>query len=274
MALDARSTSSGDWSYVSEGGATMVFSYVGSQNVNFSGMVLRLRKAPLSDLQGVGPSLSEDEAYAAELDDPSIAFQMRVTSRLIPSEHLPRLLACRVSYDLLSSLSRSSASLRPAERSLKDTIDTRKRRAVLATDLVGFEKAKDDSTPHSFAVEIKPKWGFLPNPEYLSPELRDVKTKYSRFLMHSYYRSLSKTDDTPDAELSRYDPLDLFSGNEERIKLAVESLWDAWISSAGSANNLKIFVGGKTVSPTPTQVWQPFRYSRICMLNRWVSLVG
>lgn len=259
MSLDARATSSDDWRYVSEGGATMVFSYIGSQSEDFSGMVLRLRKAHLSDLQNVGPSLSEDEEYAAELDDPTIAFQMHVTSRLLPPEHLPRLLACRVSYDLLSSLSRTSALLRPAERSLKDTIDARRRRAVLATDLVGFGKSEADSAPRSFAVEIKPKWAFLPNPTYLSPDLRDVKTKYSRFVMHSHYRSVSKTDDDSNAGLSTYDPLDLFSRKEERIKLAVESLWDSWISSGGSTNNLKVFVGGKTISPLPTlQVWGHF----------------
>lgn len=256
MTLDARVTSGDDWSYVSEGGATMVFSYVGRQSEDFSGMVLRLRKAPLSDLQDVGPSLSEDGEYAVEPDDPSIAFQMRVTSRLLPPEHLPRLAACRVSYNLLSSLSDSSALSRPSDRSLKDTIDTRRRRAVLATDLVGFEGAEEGIEPRRFAVEIKPKWAFLPNPKYLSPELRDVKTRYSRFVMHSYYRSVSKTDDDPNTELSTYNPLDLFSGKEERIKLAVESLWDSWISSGGSANNLKIFVGGKTLSPSSTlQVW-------------------
>lgn len=254
MTIDARKTSASDWRYVSEGGATIVFSYVGAANDKFSGMVLRLRKTSLSDLTDIAPSAnaSEDDEYEAEADDPTIAFQIRITARLIPLKHLPRLLPCRVSYDLLVSLSRSSTLLRSTERTLKDAIDTRRRRAVLATDLVGFEISQDlDGVgPRSFAVEIKPKWAFLPNPKYLSLETRQVKTRYNRFVMHSYYRTLSTNGTDPDA-MSTYDPLDLFSEDEKRIGVAVRSLWDSWIGSDGRANNLKVFVGGKTVSPAP-----------------------
>ena len=47
-----------------------------------------------------------------------------------------------------------------------------------------------------------------------------------------------------------YCPLDLFSGEEERIKHAISNLWDAWITSDGAINNLKIFVRGNLIKPS------------------------
>jgi inositol-pentakisphosphate 2-kinase len=46
-----------------------------------------------------------------------------------------------------------------------------------------------------------------------------------------------------------YCPLDLFSGKEERVRKALESLWNSWIENDGQINNLKIFVGGRTITP-------------------------
>lgn len=260
MSLDARGTSPSDWRYVSEGGATIVFSYVGIQIAEFAGMVLRLRKAKLASIPSSLSSLSpppaseQDKEFAREEEDPTILFQERVTSRLITLEHLPKLVSCRVSYELLSALRDASDFVRPKERTLIDGIDTRKRRAVLATDLVGFPSAPSlihsdqpaKSVIHSFAVEIKPKWAFLPNPEYLSPETKHVKTNHSRFTMHSHYRAVEVGKESAGDGL--YDPLDLFSGDRGRVAKAIGALWDAWAGSGDSVvNNLKIFVDGRTI---------------------------
>lgn len=247
MLVDARKTTATDWRYVSEGGATIVFSYTGAES-DPGGMVLRLRKAPVVEIESIQPptnAQAEDSEFSAEPDDPTILFQSRVTSHLVPPAHLPRLVSCRVSHALLSSLSVLSNSLRPPERTRKDAIDTRKRRAVLATDLIGHDAL-------SFAVEIKPKWAFLPNTAFLSPETRDVKAKYGRFVMHSYYRTTE--DDKDQDATSTYDPLELFSGDEKRVRTAVEALWDSWVDSGGAANNLKIFIAGKTIRPSQPEV--------------------
>ncbi|KAF8310583.1 hypothetical protein DL93DRAFT_2169626, partial [Clavulina sp. PMI_390] len=245
--IDLRGTTADDWRYVSEGGATIVFAYVGTPHQSLDGMVLRLRKAPLGELQQIvlpthskatynsdhPPAATAEaeaaegeeddwELYESEPDDATIAFQSCVTSKLVPPEFLPRLLPARVSLSLLSALSRAPCSARPPERVLRDAIDTRKRRAVLATDLVGFEEMRSsDSQPRHFAVEIKPKWAFLANPTYLSPETVHVKTKYSRFVMHTYYRSLSGHASGEDSISSTYNPLDLFSGEKSRVEKAV-----------------------------------------------------
>ena len=46
-----------------------------------------------------------------------------------------------------------------------------------------------------------------------------------------------------------YCPLDLFSGNKARVRHAILTLWDAWVESNATVNNLKIFVHGKTIRP-------------------------
>lgn len=67
--------------------------------------------------------------------------------------------------------------------------------------------------------------------------------------MHSHYRS-----QTDNAVLLSYCPLDLFSSNEIRIKRAIRSLWDGWLISEGSANNLRVFVHGNMIRPTDVGV--------------------
>lgn len=163
---DATSTKPSDWSYVSEGGATIVFSYVGPQHPIFSRTVLRLRKTiiippprpifkPLDVAEEWERKLEDEREEALgipsddddeEPDDPTIEFQDRVTSLLIPSNHLPRLEPAHVDQTWLQQLSDLTNEQRPKQRRAKDAIDVSKTKAVLATDLVGGK---------GWAVEIK-----------------------------------------------------------------------------------------------------------------------
>ena len=140
--LDVTSTSPTHWKYISEGGSSIVFSYVGPASADFDGTALRLRKAPHDALT---EPLSEDQ-QVEDPDDPTIVFQREVIERLLPEEFLPCLEAVHVNRAWLEGLARLTEERRPAERRAKDAIDTRKRKAVLATDLVGGK---------GFAVEIK-----------------------------------------------------------------------------------------------------------------------
>ncbi|KAG6900402.1 hypothetical protein C0993_011095 [Termitomyces sp. T159_Od127] len=123
------------WRYVSEGGATIVFSYVGPPNPQFDGTVLRLRKAalPTADFH----ISSTDAGTQDELDDPIIEFQQKCMERLIPLEHLPRLESVSVSCEWLESLISLHDAKRPKDRRAKDQIDVTRKKGVLATDLVG-----------------------------------------------------------------------------------------------------------------------------------------
>ncbi|KAG6862046.1 hypothetical protein C0995_007176 [Termitomyces sp. Mi166 len=134
MAIWATDTLPHHWRYVSEGGATIVFSYMGPPNAQFDGTVLRLRKVafPTTDSQLLSSASSQDEP-----DDPTIEFQQKCIERLIPPEHLPRLESVYVTCEWLESLISLHDAKRPKERRAKDRIDVTRRKGVLATDLVG-----------------------------------------------------------------------------------------------------------------------------------------
>ena len=63
--------------------------------------------------------------------------------------------------------------------------------------------------------------------------------------MHSHLRSREG-----EQVASKYCPLDLYSGDETRIVKAIHALWDGWISSNATANNLKIFARGNFLRPS------------------------
>uniref|UniRef100_D8PUZ6 Inositol-pentakisphosphate 2-kinase n=1 Tax=Schizophyllum commune (strain H4-8 / FGSC 9210) TaxID=578458 RepID=D8PUZ6_SCHCM len=252
---DVTVTSPSDWKYVSEGGATIVFSYAGPSNPQFDGTVLRLRKCPApmlhraSSIQDAviqeepAPITPQDPTSPAiitaeeleEPDDPMIEYQARCMERLIPKVHLPRMESVRVERGWLQRLRDLKDGERPPERRAKDQIDVTRRKGVLATDLVGGD---------TIAVEIKPKWAFLPSPKHLSEATRGIKTRTCRFCMHAHMKRMQG-----EKVSNGYCPLDLFSGNKARVRHAILTLWDAWVESNATVNNLKIFVHGKTIRP-------------------------
>jgi len=241
------------WNYVSEGGATIVFSYNGPPDPQLDGTVLRLRKS----------SRSVIEQAQDEPDDPMIEFQKQCMERLIPVQHLPRLTSVRVDHPWLDRLAALHDVHRPDGRREKDHIDLGRTKAVLATDLVGG---------NWLAVEIKvclptffndyllkltscqPKWGFLPSATHLSEATRAIKAQTCRFCLHSRVRINSGEKACPG-----YCPLDLFSGEEHRVRHAIYSLWDAWVASNGTINNLKIFNQGNLVSPLKVSLTCQFK---------------
>lgn len=128
------------WKYVSEGGATVVFSYIGPSNPHFDGNVLRLRKA------------SGAAGLAEEEEDPIVEFQKRCTSKLIPPIHLPRLRSVSLKENWVQEMISLHDGFRPAERRSKGGIDAARSKGVLATDLVGGDWV---------AVEIKVRCSIL-----------------------------------------------------------------------------------------------------------------
>lgn len=138
--IDVTATDVSHWKYISEGGATIVFSYAGDPNPALDGMVLRLRK--ISRQQ----SATEGETDEEEPDDPSISFQRSCMERLIPIAHLPRLESVKVSRSWLETMSLLHDKDRPEGRRNQGGIDTTRKKGVIATDLVGGQLV---------AVEIK-----------------------------------------------------------------------------------------------------------------------
>lgn len=62
--------------------------------------------------------------------------------------------------------------------------------------------------------QLQPKWGFLPNPKFLSPETHLIKTRRCRYCLHQHL----KLHESSISEISDYCPLDLYSGNKARIQ--------------------------------------------------------
>jgi hypothetical protein len=62
--------------------------------------------------------------------------------------------------------------------------------------------------------------------------------------MHAH---LKKTEGVNAA--MQFCPLDLFSGSKVRLERAIDALWNSWVQSNGSINNLRIFCHGKIVLP-------------------------
>lgn len=146
-------TSPSDWRYVSEGGATIVFSYVGPPNPEYTGTVLRLRKSaatmgayPLGASRSREPSPIRIDDTTDEPDDPMIEYQRKCMERLIPREHLARLESVRLERGWLKDLVAMHDVVRPTTRSVSDHVDLTRKKGVLATDLVGGDW---------LAVEIK-----------------------------------------------------------------------------------------------------------------------
>jgi len=239
-----------DWRYVSEGVATIVFSYIGHPHPQFDRTVLRVRKIPTHTSQVAIDADNNGQVRYPDVD--AVRFQHDVIQRLIPEEYLPRLERVLLDRTWLEGLSVLNEPLRPLERRQKGRIDTARTTAVLATNVISED---------GLTVEIKvglsnaiytthschqPKWGFLPNTAHLSPKTLSVKSTTCRFCMHKYLRSKQRGG-TPTHP--GYCPLDLFSGDEVRMTNAIHGLWDAWLGSGGSINNLRIFVNGKMIKP-------------------------
>jgi inositol-pentakisphosphate 2-kinase len=128
-------TSPEDWNYVSEGGATIVFSYTGPPHSQFTGTVLRLKKTTTIR--------TDSESGDSER---MISFQRNVVERLLPPEHLPRLETVELDKSWLEALAALCDGKRPQERRRKGQIDVSVRSSILATDLVGSS---------TLSVEIK-----------------------------------------------------------------------------------------------------------------------
>ena len=156
------------WTYIAEGGSTIVFSYDGPRNHHVDGTVIRLRKSllPRSDSAPSTPGVESQD-----VDDPTVDFQEHVVSRLVPPEFLPHLEHVQVERGWLERMVSLHDEQRPAKRRAKDGIDVDRTRAVLATDLIGSK---------GWAVEIKVHPSFRLHPYILYDLTTTIHAAYSQ----------------------------------------------------------------------------------------------
>lgn len=118
-------TSPTDWKYISEGGATAVFSYRGLPHPILTGKVLRLRKV-------------SSQAGGTPIDiELAVTFQQKIISRLVDPTYLVDLQIVPLEAHWVETFSLYHESSRLPERRSTSTIDNSRRTAVLASDLVG-----------------------------------------------------------------------------------------------------------------------------------------
>src|SRR4051812_7786684 len=81
---DCASTLPQDWTYVAEGGDTIVLAYVGPPRSDLDRTVLRLKKRPRGKTDPV------EQTQLIQDDEIGLIFQQEVIERLLPSSLLPR----------------------------------------------------------------------------------------------------------------------------------------------------------------------------------------
>ncbi|GAA5829716.1 hypothetical protein JCM11251_000258 [Rhodosporidiobolus azoricus] len=244
MPLPPLSTTSPlDWRYTAEGGANLVLSFAGAISSSYTGRALRLRKRKKRATRG-----EEGEAIPSEV---GIEFGAAVVEPLLGGDQLPAMEIVPLELAWLDALVQrlKEEKARPPEREEEDEVDQEVKQAVVGEDLISGKGV--------LAVEIKPKWGFLPSPTHLSEMTLPIKRQYCRFCMHRYHKRASSVPPASggtdlDAALveheNGYCPLDLYSRDGRRVRRALDCLYDGWARLEGESNNFRVFLDGKKLS--------------------------
>ncbi|KAM6062164.1 inositol-pentakisphosphate 2-kinase isoform 1-T1 [Chlamydotis macqueenii] len=122
---------------------------------------------------------------------------------------------------------------RPESRCDKD-MDTLSGYAMCLPNLTRLQTYRFVEHRPILCIEIKPKCGFIPFSSHVSQE---IKHKVCRYCMHQHLKVANGKWKRP----SKYCPLDLFSGNKQRMQFALKSLLQE------AQNNLKIFKNGELI---------------------------
>lgn len=187
------------WKYVNEGNVHIVLQILENN------YVLRFIKQDNKKLKKA--SVLESVEFVNLVMIPLIFFDYRYQEEVI-----------EFSLHDINNLVEKLYEFRPKDRLFKSSLYTF---AIKAPNLTIINKNADN-----YCIEIKPKEGFLAN---------SLK-KYSK----CYYclKQLMKLKDQKIEKVSNYCPLDLFSGNRNRMKFALESL------IGNPQNNFKVLKNG------------------------------
>ncbi|KAJ2723843.1 hypothetical protein GGI07_002382 [Coemansia sp. Benny D115] len=232
------SSQASNWVYRGEGNANILFAYTGSQP-ELQGKLLRLTKSKTAVHEnGNVSSAAEDkewaERHAAQLRD-NTAYSKDVIGALIGPEYIQDPEIIEISASFITELNQTAEPSRPENRTHKQA-DPRQTLGSLVPDMIHAPTSeRSKAGRHTVAVEIKPKWGYLPDSASLSPET-SVKHRVCRFCMKQYTKQESVEE-----TISEFCPLDLYSKNSTRIGHALDCLMK------NPQNNLRVFVDGQIV---------------------------
>ncbi|XP_003973068.2 inositol-pentakisphosphate 2-kinase [Takifugu rubripes] len=211
-----------DWVYHGEGNKNLVVAHVKLSRV------LRLLKYPAEDSEN--PPQSAEQAFRQIQN--IVDFSSNVMSILLGEKFVHSGEVVKLPLEFVRQLSIKVQHERPGWRCDK-VIDIYSGCALSLPNLTYPVLHLSTHTP-PLCVEIKPKWGFLPSSKHVS---KDIKSKVCRFCMYQLYKVATGKW----KKRSLYCPLDLFSGNKQRMHFAIRQLIEE------PQNNLKIFKGGQCI---------------------------
>eukprot|EP00124_Ichthyophonus_hoferi_P001615 Ihof_evm1s89 gene=Ihof_evmTU1s89 len=210
------------WEYRDEGGANVILGYIGTR-AELRGHVLRLRKRLVCS--------SERQSKPVHKEVDLYNYVKCVMGPLLNGFIEPGMVVT-LPGAFLAALNTHIHTQRPPHR-LGMEINVDSNVGLLLPDLTASPSywLPVQADLPKICVELKPKWGYLPSSPYISANQESVKRNTCRFCMHQY----TKVSKGQQKEVSLYCPLDLFSGERERILLALKNL--LWTPQ----NNLKIY---------------------------------
>ena len=189
------------WRLLNEGFDSIIFAYIG-KNQFFLNKVLRLFKQPIKN----GFSKLKDGVR-----EERVALRKRFVDRFI-GENLQDV-DDGTSYTVTKEFIDKMIEIFEPQRQ-----EWRRKESVIQENSRICQIHENHCSPGSFTVEIKPKCGYIPS----SPLIADdsYKKHVSRFQM----MQVTKLNTGDVKEISNYDPLDLFSGDINKVRKAINDL--------------------------------------------------
>lgn len=223
-----------EWQYKGEGNANIVFAYRGTKS-NLVGHVLRVRKKRPSQVGHDVAAELEKEVWSSVLGTSEGGLPREV--HYIATQLGPLLGSSYVNGGVLVPL--PSEIMRLCQNRGVEVDPTSP--ALLMTDhtlAVPTSEGSGQWMPigPAVCVEIKPKAGFITDSPWVAPENR-LKRQLPRFSLHQVYKFVKGKVPC----LSTYNPLDLFSGEEGRMRRALQALM------VEPQNNLRVFIDGQQI---------------------------
>ncbi|XP_026996597.2 inositol-pentakisphosphate 2-kinase [Tachysurus fulvidraco] len=212
-----------DWKYHGEGNKSLVVSHVQHSRV------LRLLKYPCEETQNAHQTTEQAFQHIPNIVD----YCRNVMKPLLGEKYVHSGEVVKLPLDFVRKLSLKIQQERPELRCDK-VMDTFSGCGLCLPNLTHLSLCHFGDHRPPLCVEIKPKCGFLPFSRHATKE---CKRKVCRFCMHQHFKLANGKWN----RLSRYCPLDLFSGSKQRMYIAIKNLLEE------PQNNLKIFKGGELI---------------------------
>ncbi|XP_044514303.1 inositol-pentakisphosphate 2-kinase [Gracilinanus agilis] len=217
--MDAAKMDENEWTYHGEGNKSLVVAH--AQRC----VVLRFLKFP--------PNRSKTSEEVFRHLQNIVDFSKNVMTEFFGENYVHYGEVVQLPLDFVKQLCLKIQAERPESRCDKD-LDTLSGYAMCLPNLTRLHTSHFAEHRPILCVEIKPKCGFLPFSRHVAQEM---KRRVCRYCMHQHLKVATGKW----KQISRYCPLDLFSGNKQRMHFALKSLLQE------AQNNLKIFKNGELI---------------------------